>query len=362
MQRLAAMLTDRSAQAISRRLVQLGLRTKGIQPKRGKEPAKATFMSKSLDELETEAVQLLEACERVATHPKLRARHMASGFSWLLSVFKEAKEDREESMWESIREKKRKESPADYPLIPLSTENWELLKRPWVDRVFAAMCVRAPKQGESFFRIPSELPDNKIDLVIRIIQGWFGDRELDPNGEDHATHAPPEATPEDGEAPIEKEGVKEGGDAVVEEEEPEDLDDPEKSWEHQIDIDALDERGIGDASGEESTEDEWGDEDDEQEGGDGGNQGRTKKSAPVSAPRRTRSRKAKKAAATKISDGTATLDAAVTAVGGDEGQEEGAMSSDAESSAWEGSGSDEDAKPKKRLKKSKESKEERAGL
>ena len=177
MQRLAAMLTDRSAQQISRRLVVLGLRQKGIQPRRGKEPAEATFLTKSLDQVETEAVQLLEACERVATHPKLRARHMATGLGWLREVFQEAKLDRDDANFDAVRDDVKPEPPADYPLIPLQKDHWELLKRPWADRVLTALCCRAPVPcGEAFWRIPKELDDRKLELVIRILDGWFDDR------------------------------------------------------------------------------------------------------------------------------------------------------------------------------------------
>jgi len=346
MQRLAALLTDRSAQQISRRLVALGLRTKGIQPKRGKEAAASTFLTKSIDQVETEAVQLLEACERVATHPKLRARHMATGLGWVLETFHEAKLDRDDANFEAVRQgSKKPEPPADYPLIPLNKDHWELLKRPWADRVLTALCCRSPTPcGEAFWRIPRNLDDKKVELVIRVLEGWFGDRATEPNPEEGASQE---------EAGVASEGQVE--EAQAEEAEPvgeelDDVDDPSKSWEHQVNIDELVDRAAAyevDDGETSSDDDDW---------GDGPAVDAPNKPVPA---RKIRSRKASKAAASKINDGTATLEGAVSA----EGEAQAAGGDSEAESEWEASGDEEEeARPKKKLKKLKksgQSKEER---
>ena len=58
-------------------------------------------------------------------------------------------------------------------------EHWELLKRPWAERVLNALCTRAPAAGEGFWRVPGAVDDRKVELVIRILEGWLRDHELD---------------------------------------------------------------------------------------------------------------------------------------------------------------------------------------
>ena len=66
-----------------------------------------------------QAVQIIDACERVATHRGVRVKHMQQGFSWLHSVFKALKGDRDDALWESVRHKAKKTAAPDYVLVPL---------------------------------------------------------------------------------------------------------------------------------------------------------------------------------------------------------------------------------------------------
>jgi len=205
--------------------------------------------------------------------------------------------------------------------VPLKGEHWDLLKRPWADRVLNALGCSAPKPGEGFWRVAGSVDDRKVELVLRILEGWLGDHEI----------SVPTTTAS------EQDGA-EGADEV------EDVDDPEKSWDH-VDLDKVvdDEEKELDADSS-SDEDDWGDATLPV-----GYVPETAKKSGMPPARKQRSRKSKTQAADMLNNGTAILKPRE--------QEGGVDEDEGDASAWEVSddSSDEEdtQRPKKRLKKSK---------
>jgi len=163
---------DRNAQMVSRRLATLGLRKQGAAL-RASSLRGPDFLRKTVGILRQQAHEALSNTIRRATHPGLRAQMLVAAMEWVRGAITQAFQLREELHMDAVKYARRVELPEDYCLVPVTADHWKWMGCHWLPAVLNCLCIRPPVAGETWWRIPKEVDNAKVEMCMDVLQAFL---------------------------------------------------------------------------------------------------------------------------------------------------------------------------------------------